>query len=240
MARDLEEVLKLANGRPAVLVGHSIGGMTILTFCRLFPEALGPRVSGIALVQTTYTNPVRTAYWATLYTALQKPVLEPVCWLMVWLAPLFWVMNWLSYLNGSAHRSTERSSFSGKETRGQLDFIVGYIPKAWPEVTARGMLGMLGYDATANLSAIRVPALVVAGDKDPLCTPEASAFMHKAIPGARLVTLSPARHTGLFEHHAAFGAALGEFFPQCYGGYPQAGASHEAAVAVAKGKAVQP
>jgi pimeloyl-ACP methyl ester carboxylesterase len=214
LARDLEEVLKLANGHPAVLVGHSIGGMIILTFCRLFPEAMGPRVSGIVLVQTTYTNPVRTAYWAKLYTALQKPVIEPLCWIMVWLAPLFWVMNWLSYLNGSAHRSTERSSFSGKETRGQLDFIAGYIPKAWPEVTARGMLGMLGYDATAVLPAIRVPTLVVAGDKDPLCTPEGNVFIQKAIQGAGLVTLSPARHAGLFEHHATFAAALEAFIPQ--------------------------
>src|SRR5437879_5474749 len=34
------------------------------------------------------------------------------------LAPVVWLMNWLSYLNGSAHRSTERSSFSGRESRG--------------------------------------------------------------------------------------------------------------------------
>ena len=129
LARDLNEVLRLANGRPAVLVGHSIGGMITLTFCRLFPEALGPRVSGIALVQTTYTNPVRTAYWATLYTALQKPVLEPLCWVMVGLAPLFWAMNWLSYLNGSAHRSTERSAFSGKETRDSSTSWRGTSPR---------------------------------------------------------------------------------------------------------------
>ena len=195
-----------------------------LTFCRLFPDAMRERVSGIAVVQSTYTNPVRTAYWATLYTALQKPVLEPLCWLMVGLAPLFWVMNWLSYLNGSAHRSTQRSSFSGKETRGQLDFMGGYIPKAWPAVTARGMLGMLGYDATAVLPGIRVPTLVVAGDKDPLCTPEASVAMHKSIPGASLVTLSPARHAGLFEHHASFAAALVQFLPRCFGDNPMAAA----------------
>ncbi len=37
-------------GKPAILVGHSIGGMTILTFCRRFPAALGQRVAGLALV----------------------------------------------------------------------------------------------------------------------------------------------------------------------------------------------
>ena len=56
----LEAVLGLAGNRPALLLGHSIGGMITLTFCRLFPQALGTRVRAIALVQTTYTNPVRT------------------------------------------------------------------------------------------------------------------------------------------------------------------------------------
>jgi pimeloyl-ACP methyl ester carboxylesterase len=60
LAGDLQAVLGLAGERPAVLLGHSIGGMITLTFCRLFPEALGSRVRGLALVQTTYTKPVRT------------------------------------------------------------------------------------------------------------------------------------------------------------------------------------
>lgn len=211
LARDLDAVLQLAGGRPAVVVGHSIGGMIALTYCRLFPDALGGRVSGLALVHTTYTNPVRTAALAPVYTALQKPVLEPLCWLMVWLAPLVWLMNVLSYLNGSAHRSTERSSFSGHESRGQLEFMTRYYLTAWPAVIARGMLAMFRYDATAALPTVRVPTLVVAGDGDRLCTPEASRTMSEAIPGARLVTLRPARHCGHFEHYGEFAATLAEF-----------------------------
>jgi hypothetical protein len=45
-----------------------------LTFCRLFPKALGDRVK--ALVQTTYTNPVRTTNMAGLFTALERPVIQ--------------------------------------------------------------------------------------------------------------------------------------------------------------------
>lgn len=211
LARDLESVLSLAGDRPAVLVGHSIGGMILLTFCRLFPEALGHRVSGLVLAQTTYTNPVKTTSKAAFYTAIQKPVLEPLCHLMVWLAPLVWLMNWLSYLNGSAHRSTERSSFSGHETRGQLDFLTRYYVKAWPGVLARGFLGMFRYDATEVLGAIHVPVLVVAGDQDKTCRPEASTRMSRAISQAALVTLQPARHCGLFEYHEQFNKAVHEF-----------------------------
>ena len=63
LSRHLEAVLGLAGDQPAILLGHSIGGMITLTFCRLFPKALGTRVRAIALVQTTYTNPVRTTRW---------------------------------------------------------------------------------------------------------------------------------------------------------------------------------
>lgn len=215
LARDLDAVLTLAGDRPAVLVGHSIGGMISLTFCRLFPEALGRRVCGLVLAQTTYTNPVKTTSMASLYTALQKPVLEPLCHLMVWLAPLVWVLNWLSYLNGSAHRSTERSSFSGRETRGQLDFLARYYLHAWPGVVARGLLAMFRYDATDTLGSIPVPTLVVAGDRDTICTPEASATMNRTIPEARLMTLPDARHCGLFEHHQRFAAGVRDFVATC-------------------------
>ena len=40
LAADLAAVLALAGDRPAVLVGHSIGGMIILTLCKVFPELL--------------------------------------------------------------------------------------------------------------------------------------------------------------------------------------------------------
>ncbi len=215
MAHDLEAVLGLAAGRPAVLVGHSIGGMITLTFCRLFPEALGTRVSGLVLVHSTYTNPVRTTTLAPLYSAIQKPVLEPLCHLMIWLAPLFWLMNVLSYLNGSAHRSMERDSFSGSESRPQLEFVSAYVVRDWPAVLARGFLGMFRYDATETLPRITVPALLVAADEDGLCLPEASRHMSERIPGARLVTLRRARHCGHFEYHEEFARELAAFVAVC-------------------------
>jgi len=55
-ARDLVAVIGVAAGQLAVLVGHSMGGMVLLTFCRLFPQHLGATVRGLALVDTSYTN----------------------------------------------------------------------------------------------------------------------------------------------------------------------------------------
>ena len=108
---------------------------------------------------------------AGLYTALEKPVLIPLFYLTIALWPLAWPMNWMSYLNGSAHRSTHKTSFSGNETRGQLDFVAGFMPLGHPDVLARGMLGMIAYDATTILDQIEVPTLVVVGDRDTTTKP---------------------------------------------------------------------
>jgi pimeloyl-ACP methyl ester carboxylesterase len=195
--------------------GDSIGGMISLTHAKLFPESLGSRVCGMVLAHTTYTNPVRTTRLAGLKTALQKPVIEPLLHLTIRLSALVRLMNRLSYWNGSAHRSAEKSGFSGRETRGQLDFIAAYTPRTSPAVLARGMLGMLRYDAADALRTITVPVLVVAGDKDPVCKPEASERMRTDIPAAESLTLSPARHEGLLEHHEKFSDAVRSLVARC-------------------------
>ncbi|WP_165249411.1 alpha/beta fold hydrolase [Paludisphaera soli] len=210
MARDLDAVVDLGAG-PVTLVGHSIGGMIMLTYCRLFPEALGTRVSGLVLAHTTYKNPVETTSGAAFYAAVQKPLIEPLLHLTIALSPLVRALNVMSYLNGSAHRSTDKDSFSGGETRGQLDFMARYILKATPSVLARGMFGMLRYDATATLPRIPVPALVVDGDLDSTTPPSASVVMAEGIPRGTLLQLAPAKHAGHFEHHAAFAQAVARF-----------------------------
>ncbi|MGZ3487090.1 MAG: alpha/beta fold hydrolase [Isosphaeraceae bacterium] len=215
LAQDLAAVLALAGDRPAVLVGHSIGGMITLTFCGLFPKALGHRVAGLVLAHTTYTNPVRTTKNAALYTALEKPVLIPLLHLTIALWPLVWLMNWLSYLNGSAHRSMHRESFAGTETRGQLGFTTRFMPHARPDVLSRGMFGMLQYDATTTLGSIRAPVLIVDGDRDTTTTPEASEKINRDVPRSKRFSLSPARHLGLIEHNERFNELVGNFAESC-------------------------
>lgn len=210
-AHNLDAVLSLAGNKPAILLGHSIGGMTILTFCRLFPQSLGSRVAGLVLTHTTPKDPVHTASGAAFYTAIEKPVLVPLMYLTIALSPLVWLMNWLSYWNGSAHLSTKRGSFGGTETWEQIDFATKFQPQAPPAVLARGMLGMMRYDATSVLHSISIPTLVVAADKDSTTKPEASQKIHSAIPNSQLVTLAPAKHLGLLEHHHEYAKAVREF-----------------------------
>lgn len=202
MARDLSAVLELAGGKPAVLVGHSIGAMISLTFCKLFPEALGVRVAALVLIHTTPTNPVFTKEPTWLLPAIQKPVLEPLCYVVIGLSPVIWLLTLWSYLDGSAHRSNHKSLFAGGESRGQLEFATRFLLKASPAVLARGTLAMFRYDATAVLPRVTVPTLVVAADQDITTIPAASKQIADGVPGAELATLAPAKHLGLIEHHA--------------------------------------
>jgi pimeloyl-ACP methyl ester carboxylesterase len=210
-ARDLDAVIALAGDRPVVILGHSIGGMISLTFCRLFPQALGSRVAGMVLIHTSYTNPVRTTKHAWLYSALEKPLIVPLLHLTIATWPFVWLMNWMNYFNGSAHRSTGRESFAGTETRGQLDFAARFMPQGRPDVLARGMFGMLHYDATEVLPSIPIPTLVVVGDRDVTTLPEAGEFIASRIPHARLEKLAPGRHMGLIEKNEDYDRLLREF-----------------------------
>ena len=210
-ARDLEAVVNLVEHKPVILLGHSLGGMSILTFCRLFPEYLGNRVAGLILVDTTYTNPVKTSIFSKLLRAIQKPLLEPLLHLTIWLAPLFSLMNWLSYLNGTLYISTELSGFTGTETRGQLNFATLLSAKSWPAVVARGTLAMFDYDETRTLSTINVPVLLIVGASDRATVPGASIRMKAELAQSELFILKPAGHMGFMEQNHQFAKAVSTF-----------------------------
>ncbi|MBE8971076.1 alpha/beta hydrolase [Nostocales cyanobacterium LEGE 12452] len=214
-ARDLEAVIAIAGNKPVILLGHSMGGMINLTFCRLFPEQLGSRVAGLILVDTTYTNPVKTCIFSNLVRKLQKPLIEPVLYLTIVLWPVFWLMTWLSYLNGSLYITVELSGFTGTETRGQLSFAGLLSALGSPGVLARGTLGMLKFDETDTLATINVPVLVMCGASDIATKPVASDRMKAELPYSERVTIKPGGHMALMEQNQQFAEAVSTFCAGC-------------------------
>ena len=54
LGRDLKQVIDhVAPDSPVVLVGHSMGGMSIVALAEQFPELIGDRVIGVGLISTT-------------------------------------------------------------------------------------------------------------------------------------------------------------------------------------------
>jgi len=70
---------------------------------------------------------------------------------------------------------------------------------------------MLRYHATAALKAINGPVLVLAGDRELVCTPKASERMRWDMPGAQMSLLAAAKHMGLIQHHSNFAKIVSEF-----------------------------
>jgi pimeloyl-ACP methyl ester carboxylesterase len=220
LAADLAAVVDMAGRGPVVLVGHSIGGMATQALCRHFPEYLAPEgpVAGVALVNTTYTTPLATTTASGFFSALRRPVLEPLLRLTEWLWPLVWLGAWLSYANGTAHLQSWLTGFAGRAPRGQLDYAALVGVKAHPGVLARGVRAAFRWDGTAALRVLaesEVPALVVTGEGDRVLVPQASARLAAALPRGDLLSLPGARHQALLQRHGAFDAALAAFAGRC-------------------------
>jgi pimeloyl-ACP methyl ester carboxylesterase len=198
MADDLAAVVEKAGVGSVILISHSIGGMLTQTFCRTHAEQLGNRVAGIVLVHTTYTNPLNTALLAPLWKALESPLIVPLNYLTIWLAPLAWLSNWQSYLNGSLQVVTRIASMSGRQTWGELNYSAWLAAKAWPGVVARGNLAMLEFNEERTLPGVDLPTLVIAGEHDRMTKPAASEHIEHLLSQGLLARVR-AGHLGFWE-----------------------------------------
>ncbi len=206
-ANDLAGLVR-ALDRPVVLVGHSIGGMTIQTLLRDHPM-IGDRLAGVVLLNTTYTNPLKTMIFGPALEALRKPLLEPLMRLTVWLQPLVWLSQWQSYLSGSAHLA-HRLGFGKYVTRSQLEHSALLATRNPPGVQARGNLAMFHWDATSAVKGRTAPMLVVGGDRDIVTKAEASQAI-AASGGGRLEVVQGVNHMGFLERAEVYNKLIADF-----------------------------
>jgi pimeloyl-ACP methyl ester carboxylesterase len=208
LAEDLGKVIDEFGIKPVTLVGHSIGGMMILTLCRLHPELLKDKVKGIVFMDTTHIWPLKSVIAGGLLRFLRWPLIEPLLWLTIVIWPLMWLLNWQSYFNGTAHLVNRLTSLSRDVTRGQLEFATRFNVKDNPSVVAKGLLAVLRWDETDTPAGISVPTLIITGDADRITLPEAGVDMSRLIPGAELVRIEPAGHNGLLEEGQQYSDAI--------------------------------
>ncbi|HEX8661033.1 MAG TPA: alpha/beta hydrolase [Brevundimonas sp.] len=210
-AEDLHAVVDgLPTERPVILVGHSIGGMTVQTFCARHPELLNYRIAGIVLENTTHTNPLKTMILSRVFTALQ-PLIELACRLDTVLSPVIWLMNWQAYLSGSSHIAARLVGFGARPSREQLDRTVRLITRNSPAVQASGNLAMLRWSVTERLAAIDVPAIVFVGGRDLITKDHAGETIVEALPQGRLVRVEDAGHMGPVEKAGLYNEQIADF-----------------------------
>ncbi|MBW8304765.1 MAG: alpha/beta hydrolase, partial [Brevundimonas sp.] len=210
-AEDLHAVIdSLPEDRPIILVGHSIGGMTVQTFCARHPELLNRRVAAIVLENTTHANPLETMVFSRLLKPLQ-PVIKAVFKLDMVFSPLIWVMNGQAWLSGATHLAVRLVGFGTRPTREQLDRTARLITLGSPAVQARGNLAMLNWSIIENLPPVDVPALVFVGGRDLITRDHAGEAIAAALPQGKLVRVEEAGHMGPVEKSAFYNEQIGDF-----------------------------
>jgi pimeloyl-[acyl-carrier protein] methyl ester esterase len=80
-----------------------------------------------------------------------------------------------------------------------------------PEVLAHAVAVLRDTDLRHRAAEVRIPTLVVAGERDTLAPPQAAAWLAQALPAARLVRLPGAAHAPFLSHRADFLGALVAF-----------------------------
>lgn len=207
-AENLRLVIEQA-GAPVVLVGHSMGGMTIQTLARNHPNLFAQRVAGVALLNTTYINPLRTMILARLATALQ-PVLTAAFALEVVLTPLAWINAWQSYLSGTSHL-VNRLTFGKRVTRTQLDHVSLLAARNPPASLALGNITMFKWDGTGAARDIAAPVLIIAGSGDIVTKPHASLMIASWCAEPRLHVVAGANHMSFLDHAGEYHELIGSY-----------------------------
>jgi 3-oxoadipate enol-lactonase len=188
LAADVETAIeRLGLARP-VLVGHSMGGMVVQTALRRRPDGYAAAV--LACTSPAFGN--ASGDFQTKFVADR-------------LAPLD---------AGKTMTDVARSiavSMGPSPDAGGRALAIEAIG-ATPEKTYRAAVHCLvGFDERANLGAIRVPILCLAGEHDPLAPPSGVERMAGKISGAGYIRLPGVGHFPNLEAPAAFDTAVFDF-----------------------------
>lgn len=220
VARDLDGVLRATTGDgPAVVVGHSMGGMAAMEFARLFPAAFGTRIAALALVNTTAADvmggmlPGAARRVEATIQALQEAAMRALAGRPERFDELRkgWHGSQLGYI------AARLMGFGPRPSPRQVEFVENLLASTptstWLQLTPH----LMALDIEEVLPAIDVPTLVIAGSHDRLTPPGAAERTAGAIPDAELAVIPNAGHMAPLERPFVFNARLRTFLDRVPG-----------------------
>ncbi|TYP89741.1 alpha/beta fold hydrolase [Blastococcus xanthinilyticus] len=184
LAADLAAVVAARAPRgPVVLVGHSMGGMTIMGLAATNPDLFGGRVVGAALLSTSSGNLAELTFGLPeMLTRVRAAVLPVAAWTM-------------RHRPGFAERTrrvaaelvsavTKALSFGSADVDPALVRYVDAMIAGTPvDVIAEFYPALAGLDETGRLEPLgRVPTLVLTGDRDTMIPKEHSDLIVERLP----------------------------------------------------------
>nr|MDT0661108.1 alpha/beta hydrolase [Micromonospora sp. DSM 115978] len=197
---------------PLVLVGHSMGGMTIMALAELYPEMFTDRVVGAVLMATSGGMLGQTKFG--LPTILARAS-----------APLLPVVNSATRVSGGVIDRARRASANlawlltrrygfgeSKPSPALVSYVEEMNSHTSTETMARYLRTLYSHARYPALAALReTPTLVVVGDKDLITPVSHSEEIVRRLPGAEFVTVANSGHVVMLEHADEVNAALVAF-----------------------------
>jgi pimeloyl-ACP methyl ester carboxylesterase len=200
LGADLEQILeeRVPEG-PVVLVGHSMGGMTIMSLADRRPDLFGERVIGAALLSTSAGKLASVTFGlpALAGVALQRALPR----VSVGLGRRAKLVE-RARRGGSdlSYAMTRHLSFAAPVPTEVLDLMDHMISGTSVEVISAFAPALLRHDKLAALPALKnIPLLVLVGDKDVLTPPEHSEAIAEALPEAEHVVVPDSGHMVILE-----------------------------------------
>lgn len=200
LGRDLLSVLDaVAQAGPVVLVGHSMGGMTIAALAEQHPELFGDRVVGVALISTTAggLDPSRILFPMVPSWGSSGAVHRGVSLL----ARSHRAVDGIRRVGKDVALVATAELAFGDEVPGSYVAFVDRMLSATPfEVVAEffpGFSALDKFDAVGVLA--KVPTVVICGTDDKLTSIGHSRKLNARIGGSRLVEAEGAGHMVVLE-----------------------------------------
>lgn len=201
LGADLRAVLDaVAPSGPVVLVGHSMGGMTVMALAERHPEMFGDRVRGVALLSTSAGKLAEVVIGVPALTARAVHRVAPH------------MLEALARRGALVERGrragsdigvimTRRYSFGSRVSPALAEFTARMIESTPIDVIADFFPAFAAHDKLHALGVLDgVETLVVGGEKDLLTPADHSREIARSIPGSELVVVPEAGHMVLLEH----------------------------------------
>ncbi|WP_331273009.1 alpha/beta fold hydrolase [Motilibacter deserti] len=209
LGADLARVLaECAPDGPVVLVGHSMGGMTVMALADQHPELFGPRVVGVALIST---SPGQLAEVTLGLPAAAGRLVHRTA------PPLLRVATRQAQLVERGRRVTgdvayalaRRYAFGGDVPPELVAFVTEMVAATPVQTLAEVFPAFAAHDKLRALDALApLPALVLVGERDLLTPADHSRAIAARLPHAELVVVPEAGHMVVLERPDAVDAAL--------------------------------
>jgi pimeloyl-ACP methyl ester carboxylesterase len=218
LGRDLRRVIeRAAPTGPVVLVGHSLGGMTIMALAEQAPRLFGKRVAGVALLTTSAGDLDQVTLGLPGLPGRMLHRVGPSALATLARAPTV-VEHGRRAGSEFAYMLTRRYAFGGDVAPELAEFTDAMLAATPIGVVAAFYPWLTEHNRYAALAALRrVPVLVVGATRDRLTPAAHSREIARRVASASLLELDGAGHMVMLECADEVNEALQDLLAQAEG-----------------------